>query len=215
MMLGLDTSGKNLGLAVCNKGEVITSSLTQPGLRHGEILQQRIDGFLSGSNLSLDDLTGVSVTLGPGSFTGLRIGLAAAKGYCYALNIPLTGISTLSAGAGFISPKAAKTAVIIDAMRDEFYYALFDSSGPTPRRLIPDSVGPMANLYDIIDDKTIIFGPEHLMEQFVAQFDHSDYHISDSLNLAETAGLIGEENAEIREYLEMAEAIPIYLRSGI
>ena len=79
MVLGIDTSGENLGLALSNQGKLIASSLTKPGLRHGGIIQQMIDGFLKGSGLGFSDLTGISVTLGPGSFTGLRIGLAAVK----------------------------------------------------------------------------------------------------------------------------------------
>jgi len=213
-MLGIDTSGVNLGLAVSRKGEIIASSLTKPGLRHGEILQKRIDSFLSDANISLAELRGVSVTLGPGSFTGLRIGLAAAKGYCYALNIPLAGISTLCAGAGAYTNTAEKIAVIIDARRDEIYYALFDCSGLTPRGLTPDCVGPMADLRDITDDSTILYGPGHLSEQFVAQMSQSDYHISDDYNLAESAASIGELKTADNENLETATAVPIYLRSG-
>jgi tRNA threonylcarbamoyladenosine biosynthesis protein TsaB len=214
MILGIDTSGKNLGLAVGCKEEIIASSLTRPGLRHGEILQERIDSFLTGEDISIRDLKGLSVTLGPGSFTGLRIGLAAVKGYSYALNIPLAGISTLHAGAGAYKNTAEKVAVIIDARRDEIYYAMFDCSKSTPQRLTPDNIGPVADLCKSIDGNTILFGPAHLSEHFVAQTGQSDYHISDNFNLAETAALIGEKKIAGNECLETATAVPVYLRCG-
>lgn len=94
MVLGIDTSGENLGLAICQDGDIMFSSLSRPGLRHGEIIQKVTKDFLLKNRISFNDLSGVSVTIGPGSFTGLRIGLSAAKGYSYSLGIPLAGVST-------------------------------------------------------------------------------------------------------------------------
>ena len=166
MILGIDTSGKNLGLAVNDKGKTIASSLTKPGLRHGEIIQKMIDGFLKEHNLCFDVLTGISVTLGPGSFTGLRIGLAAAKGYSYALGLPLTGISTLLAGSAAFSHFPKKVVVVINARQNEYYWAAFDCSDNLSKRFTPDQVGPISSLKESIDDDVVFSGPPHMKEKF-------------------------------------------------
>jgi len=214
MILGIDTSGQSLGLAICEDGKVIASELTRPGLRHGEILQSRIDKFLSANGILLNGLSGVSVTLGPGSFTGLRIGLAAAKGYCYGLNLPLTGISTLLASAVVSTKIHKKTIVIIDAKRDEYYYAIFNCLEKRPQRLSPDKVGPIESFKDIVDQKTCCLGPANLAKQFIAELGISEYLKSDDLNLAESACLSGEHDIGQDRILNAGEAVPVYLRSG-
>jgi len=214
MILGIDTSGYSLGLAVSEEEKVIASELTKPGLRHGEILQSKLAEFLSANRILLNSLTGVSVTIGPGSFTGLRIGLAGAKGYCYGLNLPLTGISTLLAAAMASKNNDRKTIVIIDAKRDEFYYALFDYAKGHTQRLSPDIVGPIESFKDIVNQKTCFLGPAHLAKQFIAQFGVTDYLMSDDLNLAESACLAGERDIRQGKVLNTAEAVPVYLRSG-
>jgi tRNA threonylcarbamoyladenosine biosynthesis protein TsaB len=213
MILGIDTSGQNLGLAICENGKVIASELTRPGLRHGEILQLSMDKFLSANGISLSGLSGISVTLGPGSFTGLRIGLAAAKGYCYGLDLPLTGISTLLANAMATTNNHKKTIVIIDAKRDEYYYAVFNCSEGHLQRLSPDQIGPIEDFRDIVDQKTCFLGPSHTAKQFIAEFGPSEYLVSDDLNLAESACLTGEQEINQGRILKPSEVVPIYLRS--
>jgi tRNA threonylcarbamoyladenosine biosynthesis protein TsaB len=215
MILAIDTSGKNLGLALCHDGKIEASSLTRPGLKHGEILQDEIAGFLKKNDIAFGDLTGSSVTIGPGSFTGLRIGLAAAKGYAYALKIPLAGISTLLASAGHFKNISRPVMPVINARRQEFYYALFDCSGQVPKRLTPDAMGKLPESKESIKEDTIIFGSSELQEQLVAEFTCCDYHISDNFNLAGPAGLWGERKIIESDVLDLATAVPVYVRSGI
>ena len=89
-----------------------------------------IDHALIERDLSPSNITKIAVTIGPGSFTGVRVGLAAARGYALALDIPVVGISTLKA----LSKKntaGGPTLVILDAKRDQFYAELFDETGET------------------------------------------------------------------------------------
>jgi tRNA threonylcarbamoyladenosine biosynthesis protein TsaB len=214
VILAIDTSGKNLGLALCRNGKIEASSLSRPGLKHGEILQGEIAGFLKSSGISFKDLTGLSITLGPGSFTGLRIGLAAAKGYAYALDLPLTGISTLFAVATFADARSEKVLVVVDARRQEFYYAFFDCSGDEPERKSPDSIGNIHDIRKSISGDTIVLGPSRLKELFVAESIYSEYHVADNFNLAGPAGLWGEKQLRRGEALDKSTAVPVYLRSG-
>jgi len=214
MILALDTSGKNLGLALCKNNEIVAATLSQPGLKHGEILQNEVAGFLDQAGKSFKNISGISVTLGPGSFTGLRIGLAAAKGYAYALDIPLTGISTLFAQACFCKNTTNRIITIIDAPQNQFYYAGFDCSMGQPEQIFPDSAGDLDEIKSSIDNNTIIVGPDHLREQFVAELTFNDYHICDNFNLAVPAGLWGEKMILASNILDKAEAVPMYIKTG-
>jgi tRNA threonylcarbamoyladenosine biosynthesis protein TsaB len=214
MILAIDTSSKKLGLALCDSGDVKASSLSDAGMQHGEILQQAISDLLYKAAVSFAHLEGVSVTLGPGSFTGLRIGMAAAKAYAHALAVPITGISTLHAAAHNFKKIDKEIMVIIDARKDEFYYARFDCCDDFPVRLTEDSVGTLKSLKKSIRDDIIFFGPGHLKEQFIAEIGHCKYCISDNFNLAEPAGILGEQNILKGDILDKALAVPIYLRSG-
>ena len=215
MILGIDTSGENLGLAVCNQGKLIASSLTKPGLRHGEIIQNMIDGFLKENNLCFNDLTGISATLGPGSFTGLRIGLAAAKGYSCALQIPLTGISTLLAGSAAFSHFTGKIVVIIDVRRKEYYWAAFDCSDNLSKRFTPDRVGPINSLKESAGADVVFFGPSHLKGIFDSEIEIGEYYNNDDFNLAIPASLYGEQDIKNSRNMDIDSLSPIYLRSGI
>jgi tRNA threonylcarbamoyladenosine biosynthesis protein TsaB len=214
MILALDTSGKSLGLALCGGDRTIVSRLSHPGLKHGEILQNEISDFLNEANAGFKNLTAIAVTLGPGSYTGLRIGLAAAKGYAYSMRLPLVGISTLKASAGQFSQISRKVLTIIDARRNELYFAQFDCNGDYPLNIIPDSIGQVEDVRKLIDDDTIVVCPSQIKEQIVAEKTFSDYHISDNLNLAEPAGLWARRMLQSGEILDAATATPVYLRSG-
>jgi len=213
MVLGIDTSGKNLGLALCDRSEIIGSSLTKPGLKHGEIIQNMIEEFLSDNKIRFGDLTGISVTLGPGSFTGLRIGLAVAKGYCYALDIPVTGISTLQAAAEAADVCSEKVIVVLNARKDEFYWASFDCSGDSARRLSKDTISSFNNLKKKIDETSVFVASSHLEPLFSSMDVLNKRYYNDDLNLAVPASRLGEHDFSKNRNLDASTLVPFYLRT--
>ncbi|NLI15862.1 MAG: tRNA (adenosine(37)-N6)-threonylcarbamoyltransferase complex dimerization subunit type 1 TsaB [candidate division Zixibacteria bacterium] len=213
MILAIDSSGLNLGLALVDDGVCWSSQLLKPGLKHGEVLQTAIADFLEKSQVEFRRLTAIGITLGPGSFTGLRIGMAAAKAYSYSLNIPLTGISTLESGAFGIGGSAKPVVVLFDAKRNEIYWAVFDCSGDTPSRLTPDMVSPAERLEEFARGGCIFFGPRSLGEAFRRDFSVADYRDNDDFNLAIPEAIRGEIDARRNMYLERDELVPIYLRN--
>lgn len=213
MILAIDTSGHNLSLAIAEKGFCLNSIILKPGLKHGEILQTTISSFMKDSAINFSQLTAIAVTLGPGSFTGLRIGMAAAKAYSYALNVPLTGISTLESGAYGIKGDTNPVIVLFDAKRNEIYWAAFDCSGETPSRLTPDMVGPIEQLDEFAHNNAVFFGP-HWLESVLKQYlGVADYRPNDDFNLAIPAAMRGDIDICRRMYLERDELVPIYLRN--
>ena len=130
-ILCIETATKNCSVALCVNGKVIALEQDNPynepdkGFSHAEKLQAYITHVLSQGNISKSDLDAIAVSKGPGSYTGLRIGVSTAKGLCYALDIPLIAISTLSSLARQVT--GSLVVPMLDARRMEVYSAVFSS----------------------------------------------------------------------------------------
>ena len=140
LLLLLETSGKNCSVALANEKSIIdVGSATAEHFIHAEELHGLISKLLQENEYSFRSLTAIAVSKGPGSYTGLRIGVSAAKGLCFALNIPLIAVDTteiLAHHACTVYPDATLICPAIDARRMEVYCALFDEK---LHRLKPDT----------------------------------------------------------------------------
>lgn len=146
LFLGIDTATLRGSIALA-AGERIESEVRlEAGAWHARDLLERIDGMLQSSGHAAADLSGIGVAVGPGSFTGVRVGMATGKGMAYALGIGLTGLSTLEALA--LAARAgrdiggARLCPVIEAGRGEVYFAEFECEGDGVRRLSPDRSRP-------------------------------------------------------------------------
>lgn len=129
-ILNLETSTRNCSVSIAKKGNLIASKeVAEAGFTHAEKLHVFIESLLLENNITFSELSAVAVSKGPGSYTGLRIGVSAAKGLCYALDIPLIAIPTLAILASQIVVENGVVIPMIDARRMEVYSAVFDSSG--------------------------------------------------------------------------------------
>lgn len=139
MWLGLDTSTLTASLALLRRDaggawSVVATRRDGPPARQSELLPGSISALLAAEGLGLEALTGIVVGLGPGSFTGLRIGVAAAKGLAYALKIPLCGVSSLAAAAS-LGPEGVPLYVTAVARVDDLYLGRFVREGAAVRAL--------------------------------------------------------------------------------
>ncbi|MGN0974776.1 MAG: tRNA (adenosine(37)-N6)-threonylcarbamoyltransferase complex dimerization subunit type 1 TsaB [Gemmiger sp.] len=138
-VFGVDTAGRTASVAIIRDDELIYETFCNTGLTHSETLLPMVDGSLKACGLTCADVDVWGVTAGPGSFTGLRIGLAAVKGLAFARNTPCAGVSTLEAlarcytGAGTVIPA-------LDARRGQVYWAAFDLESHA--RLASDDAAP-------------------------------------------------------------------------
>lgn len=132
-LLAIDTSGFALSAAIADNGDIIGSFGSRSGKNHSLELLPGLDQLLGQKGLSLGDMDAFAVTVGPGSFTGLRIGLATAKAWCQALDKPLISVSSLDAMAA-TATDSGYAAPVFDARRNEFYTALYRDG----RRLTAD-----------------------------------------------------------------------------
>ncbi|MFA7275124.1 MAG: tRNA (adenosine(37)-N6)-threonylcarbamoyltransferase complex dimerization subunit type 1 TsaB [Crocinitomicaceae bacterium] len=129
-LLHLETSTKVCSVALSLNGELIALKETnEDDFSHGEKLTLFVEEVMQKGHLSFPDLAGISIASGPGSYTGLRIGTSTAKGFCYALNIPLLTIDALESLAQLARKKYPESNLcpMIDARRMEVYAAIYSS----------------------------------------------------------------------------------------
>lgn len=126
-ILNLETATTNCSVSIARDGKTISIfEDNSPKYSHSEQLHLFIKSCLEDAKLVAKDLDAVAVSKGPGSYTGLRIGVSAAKGICYALDIPLISIGTLASMAHSIQVDEGFIIPLIDARRMEVYAAVFD-----------------------------------------------------------------------------------------
>ena len=135
-ILQIETGTKVCSVAVAIDGNVAACKQVDQRNIHAEVITLYIDELLNATGLKYTELDAIAVSCGPGSYTGLRIGISTAKGLCYALDKPLISVETLEAMAGGLIAATALNindkmllCPMIDARRMEVYTALFDSSG--------------------------------------------------------------------------------------
>ncbi len=139
LALGVDTSEPLGGVALYDGRGLADERWMDEPLRHAERLFPLIEGALRGNGVSRDRVGSVCVNLGPGSFTGLRIGLAAAKGFCQAVGAALIGVDGADAYRARIAD-AKRVCVIVASRRDLYYAQFFSGARPRgPMRLIRES----------------------------------------------------------------------------
>ena len=137
-IFAVDTSAKAASVAVLENGEIKGEFFINTMLTHSETLTPMADALLSSIRMSLSEIDCFAVNSGPGSFTGLRIGIAAVKGMAYALSKPCVPVSTLEAMAYNILHENACICAVMDARCNQVYNAIFDASGDSPRRICED-----------------------------------------------------------------------------
>ena len=125
-ILNIETATKNCSVSVSRNGELVAlKELSDEQFNHAEKLHVFISSVLEEVAIGLNDLQAIAVSKGPGSYTGLRIGVSAAKGLCYALNIPLIAVDTLAVLAEKISVDSGIIVPMIDARRMEVFTQMF------------------------------------------------------------------------------------------
>ena len=155
-ILAIDTAGKTAAVAVMRDDTLLYEMASNTGLTHSETLLPMVDTALKACGLTPAQLDLYAVTNGPGSFTGLRIGLAAVKGLAFAANTPCAGVSTMAALAYGVCGEGTVIGAQ-DARRGQVYWAGFDLA--THARLTPDAAEPVTALETFVKEckKPLIF----------------------------------------------------------
>ncbi|MDR1757736.1 MAG: tRNA (adenosine(37)-N6)-threonylcarbamoyltransferase complex dimerization subunit type 1 TsaB [Bacteroidales bacterium] len=162
-LLMVETATEVCSVAVSRGKHVVSYREISPSRDHAQLLVPYIEATLSDAGLICNDLQGIAISTGPGSYTGLRIGISAVKGLCYALDIPFIAIPTLqniASGTMISLPAcpAADTLIVplLDARRMEVYTALFDTNLDMIGE-VQDIIVDNNSFHDLLSSREVIF----------------------------------------------------------
>jgi len=158
-ILGIETSTAVCSVGLANEfGLQSERSLIESHI-HSEKLLTLIQELCDEQKMKLSQLDGVAISIGPGSFTGLRIGLSTAKGLCFALEKPLIAVPTFASLAKSVTmshPECARIVVCIDAKQREYYIGAYEQNNGTVREVLAVQIGNLSGVFDAVSLKTVI-----------------------------------------------------------
>lgn len=137
-ILAFETSAKAGSVALWQDGKLLGESYQNTGLTHSQTLLSMAEDLLKSCGITPQEVTAVAVAAGPGSFTGVRIGVAAAKGFAWGLEIPCCGVSTLEAMAENFGVYEGYVVPVMDARRSQVYNAVFQAGNGILTRVTED-----------------------------------------------------------------------------
>lgn len=170
-ILAVDTATGSLSVAIMDAGSLCTEITRSTGETHARHLMTLVDTALNLSGMSVADLDAFAVTIGPGTFTGLRIGLSSVQGMATATSKPMAGISSLDALAAQAAPSSQGAGYLVcamlDARRQEVYGGLFRTGGQAVVPVSEPRVGSPEALVDEIEEPCFLVGSGALLYQNV------------------------------------------------
>jgi len=217
LILNIETSTEVCSVTISRNGELLYKKETLEGLSHSELLTVFIEELLAENNLKLNQLDAVAVSKGPGSYTGLRIGVSVAKGLCYGLEIPLIAVNSLETMGIYTALNSNENMLfcpMIDARRMEVYTALYNSKGeeikPVSAEIIEEDF-----LADYLNDNKIMFFGNGA-EKCKAQITHSNAIFDGPKKTsAQFMQKLTQEKYNKKEFEDVAYFEPFYLKNFI
>lgn len=215
-ILGIDSSAKSASAAVLDNNKIIAHFYINTGLTHSQTLMPMLESVLLNSGTKLTDIDLVAVNKGPGSFTGIRIGVAAAKGICDPLGIKICGTSTLESMAYNLISHDCIACAVMDARCSQVYTALFDVSDGRIIRLTDDAAMSLDELSAILkeyDKQKILVGDgADLCYNYFGLSDESIKLAQESERYQNAVGVCLSSLKHTDEYIGGNELVPEYLR---
>ena len=151
LVLGIDTATRTASIGLTDQERIVGEFSLQVERVHSKRLMPMVDQLLTSAGLDVNQVEGIAVSAGPGSFTGLRIGMATAKGLAYALSIPLVGVSTLSGLCFNCGPVEGLVCPILDARMNQYYTGLYEWQDGRPTPIIQDGVVNRQELVQMLE----------------------------------------------------------------
>ena len=214
-VLGLETSTPVCSVGLVDDEQVVVSYSQNTGLRHAERTMAMVERAMEDAGLAPADLNGVAVGSGPGSFTGLRIGMAAAKGLCVALKLPLLAVPTLKGMAAQVVFEGMPVCALLDARRGDVYAGVYGLNAGVLMPLLPDAAIPVGDLMPKLPRPVLIVGKGALTYR-----DRIEAYMGEDVRFAPGAvhpngasvALLGADALRGGHAVDVATAEPEYLR---
>lgn len=218
-ILSCECSAKSASCAISEDGKILASSFVNVPLTHSQTLMPMISGCLTNSKISIDGIDAFAISAGPGSFTGVRIGISAVKGMALPKNTPCISVSTLEAIAYNFLGQDAVVCAVMDARVKQVYAALFRVKGGKVKRLCEDKAVAIDCLAKEIKKSRvkcpIIIAGDGADVFFPAVEQKAGVVRADEVNLYQKAtgvALCSHKKYEKGETVPPEQILPIYLR---
>lgn len=221
MVLAADTSTQYCSVAVCECGNdgthVLSESTVRAGRRHSEILLSTVRDLLNVARIGLSDVDLLAISSGPGSFTGVRVGIATWKGLAFGTGVPLIGVPTLAALARRIGARSGVLCPMLDARMQEVFAAAYEVLQGVRREIVPNIVAPVEDVLRRLPTGAIVFGEGALRYRREIERFGSDFYIVPAEFHAPSAASVALEGYS--SYMQgtppdPSEVVPIYLRKS-
>jgi tRNA threonylcarbamoyladenosine biosynthesis protein TsaB len=211
-ILCIETATTNCSVALSVNGSVVVCIEDNSNqFSHAERLHTFIEQVLAKAKISKEALDAIAVSKGPGSYTGLRIGVSAAKGLCFALDIPLISIPTLASLSLQIASKKGLAIPMLDARRMEVYAAVFSSKGAQIRETRAEILTENSFTQYLKEGPVQFIGTG--VEKFAAICNHKNaIFLNDKLPSAHQMGTLAENKFKISDFENVAYFEPYYLK---
>lgn len=214
--LAFDSCSKTASVAVLQNTHVLYETILNKGLHHSEVLLPAIDEAFRLTNLLVTDIDFFACTLGPGSFTGLRIGLSTLKGFMLATEKPAAGVSSLAALALNVKEKERNICAMMDAGRGQVYYASYqyDQNGLLQELEIAKAVNPRL-IAESASPNVVYVGDGAIKyaDLFPSSLRQNIAPAYQQFLCASSVGLLALENYRQGNFLSPETCVPFYLRS--
>ncbi len=225
LILNIETSTAVCSVSLGKDGELLAYKENKEGMNHATHLTVFIDSILKENNLTPSDLDAVAVSMGPGSYTGLRIGVSTAKGLCYGSRLPLIAISTLQAMTAPVlknkavlsqlrKPETCIFCPMIDARRMEVYTAFYSYKNEEVRAIAAEIIDEDSFSSDLKKSEIVFFGDGSAKCQSSLQSENAIFinHITPT-----AIGMIGLSEAKFKNqaFEDVAYFEPFYLKDFV
>jgi tRNA threonylcarbamoyladenosine biosynthesis protein TsaB len=212
VILNIETSSKNCSVCLSSKGNLVTSfDLEDEAYRHSELLTSSIQNILNENNLDVNGLSAVSVGIGPGSFTGLRIGFSVAKGLCYPHNINLIGISSLRIIANSVVKENKNIISLIKDKGEHYYVSKYSND-------LKEIIEPKIKLIDrdyifnILDDDSVIVVNTDESNEFISNLVNAEIQVFKRTISSVDMISLSHKSLEEKKFEDIAYIEPMYVK---
>jgi tRNA threonylcarbamoyladenosine biosynthesis protein TsaB len=210
-ILNIETATKNCSVALAKDGKIVLcKEIAEEGYSHAERLHVFIEEIIIETGISYQELSAIAVSQGPGSYTGLRIGVSAAKGLCFALNIPLVAVDTLQVLASQVSISSGFIIPMLDARRMEVYSTIYTANFENKRAVQAEII--TENSFEDLDEKLYFVGD--CAEKCKAVLTNENFIFLDEIKYpsAKEMSFLSFEKYKKNDTVDVAYFEPYYLK---
>ena len=216
-ILNIESSSTNCSVSLTKNGDLISiKENNDEKYSHSTKLHSFINEVISDSKITINELSAIAVSKGPGSYTGLRIGVAAAKGLCFSLDIPLISVSTLLILSKLIKISSGLILPVLDARRNEVYSAIYDANYKLVKKESPKLIDSKSFENFSNDNQLYFIGSgQQKCRELIKSNNNLIFHNNESLPSSKEMADISYQKFISSDFEDLAYFEPAYLKNFI